>query len=342
MVLVALALAGSTWHVRDRFSESRATPAAAVGKARAADIAASAAPAVEALAADRADELGKLAGQAEKFNKMAATPPVAEFVVASYNVLGASHTGGRGGRRHMADGVSRVTRAGQVMLDRKVDVAGLQEFQQSQRVAFARAFGDTYDMYPALHASRRFGQNSVVWRKDRFELVQGGAVSYPYFSGRGRPYPQILLREKRTGVQFWITSYHNPASNAGYGNQARNRSRALGLQIANANKLLEDSKRPMIITGDMNARSDYVCPMVAQTPMRPAQGGGCAAPHQGIDWVMGSTPQVEFGDYLHDLTTRRGGMSDHPLILATARVTGLPDDRREAEDPWSQAPRADR
>jgi hypothetical protein len=88
----------------------------------------------------------------------------------------------------------------------------------------------------------------------------------------------------------------------------------------------------------MNARRDYVCPMVSQTAMRPAQGGGCAAPQQGIDWLLGSVPQVAFRDYVQDRTPQRAGLSDHPLIFATARITGLPEDRREAEDPWSKAP----
>lgn len=345
VVLVVLALAGSIWQVRDVLGPTgggTGTSGARPSEGAPEETGAESDPnAVETLPDGRKQDLAGLAEKAEKLNLMATTPPVVDLVVGSYNVLGASHTGPRGSRRHMADGNSRVARAIALLHANKVDVAGLQEFQHGQRETFASRAGDVYDMYPALAASRRFGQNSIVWRKDRFELVEGGAVGYPYFSGRLRPYPQILLREKRTGVQFYVTSYHNPANNAGHGNQDRNRARALALQIANANALLEQTERPMIITGDMNARRAYVCPMVTHTAMRPAQGGGCDAPSQGIDWLMGSVPQVAFRDYVQDRTPQRAGLSDHPLILATARVTGLPDDRREAEDPWSEAPESD-
>ncbi len=32
--------------------------------------------------------------------------------------------------------------------------------------------------------------------------------------------PRVLLRHKKTGAEFWVTSYHNPATCCGYGDAA--------------------------------------------------------------------------------------------------------------------------
>lgn len=334
--VVALGLVATTWHVRDTLLPGSKQDEHVVGERRSARTAlprefkTPTGAGVESLARDRAKALKNLADQAEELNRFALDPPVAEFVLATYNVLGSSHTG-RGGRRGYAGGVPRLLRALDKIRGHGIDVIGLQELQPNQRDAF-RAYGTEFDIYTP--PGGRFRDDSVAWRRDRFELVAGGSVSYPYFGGRLRPYPQVLLREKRTGVRFFVTSYHNPAYEGG------TRARAVRMQIDNANALITRTKRPMLITGDMNDRRTYVCPMVTSTPMRPAQGGGCDADSRAVDWLMGSSPNVVFSGFLLDWTTEHARLSDHPLVVATARVTGLPEDRREAEDPWSKAPKA--
>lgn len=335
IALVALALVGGTWHAQRVLTSDDQTPVAQQGREQSARSpqaselaspggAPGLSPEVEELADDREKALGKLALKAEKLNQVAADEPVTEFVVATYNVLGTSHK-----RRGFASGGNRMARAIGLIRQRGIDVIGLQELQPNQHAIFRRNAPE-YQLYTP--PGGRFRDDSVAFRRSRFELVEGGSVAYPYFGGRPRPYPQILLREKRTGVQFYVTSYHNPAYEGG------TRARVVGMQIANANALIERTKRPLIITGDMNDRRSYVCPMVTRTPMRPAQGGGCGADARAVDWVMGSAPSVSFSRFFLDWSTEHRKLSDHPLVLATATVTGLKSDRHDAEDPWSKSP----
>lgn len=331
VALVALALIATSWHVRDRLAGAEPQDTRKQASAKKTEPTDGKAgprlnerttPDITVEAQQRANALGKLANQAEKLNKMASEPPVAEIVFASYNVLGSSHK-----RKGFASGTNRMSRAIGWIRRHDIDVIGLQELQPNQRSLFIGRAGE-YDIYTP--PGGRFRDDSVAWKSDRFELVEGGHVSYPYFGGRHRPYPQILLREKRSGVQFYVTSYHNPAFEGG------TRTRAMNMQIANANALLARTKRPLIITGDMNERANYVCPMVARTPMRPAQGGGCGADKRAVDWVMGSEPQVKFTGFQIDWSTEHAKLSDHPMIVGRALVTGLPEDRRDADDPWSK------
>ena len=57
-------------------------------------------------------------------------PKPASFNLASFNVLGASHT--LNGARGMASGAVRIVRANQLLERHHVDVAGFQEMQASQ------------------------------------------------------------------------------------------------------------------------------------------------------------------------------------------------------------------
>ena len=75
-----------------------------------------------------------------------------------------------------------------------------------------------YQVFPGLSRSPMDGENSVAWRKDRFELVAAATQSIPYFHGHAANMPIVLLRDKKSKAEFYVTSYHNPANVYGSGN----------------------------------------------------------------------------------------------------------------------------
>lgn len=242
--------------------------------------------------------------------------PGAEFTMASFNLLGSSHTNGRGHSPGMAAGPARMTGALQILADHQISVVGLQEFQPDQRQAFqSQATG--WSMYPGLSMGRRAGENSVAWRNDTWEMVEPGLVDIPYFNGRIRPMPYVLLRHKATGVQAYFSTFHNPA-NIG-GNMQRFRDEATRREIELFNRL-EATGTPQFVTGDMNERSEYFCRVTGSTPLVAAAGGsnsgGCRPPQPiGIDWIFGS-PTAAFSSYVVDRSPLVRRTTDHPVVVA--------------------------
>lgn len=294
--------------------------------------AAAAKASLQAAVEARQDALSELAKKAQALGKKRAeTPPVAEFTMANFNTLGASHSR----ERHMAGGGTRTHRMYDLLKNHHADVVSLQEFQRSQVSTFLRIAGGTYGVFPGLSGRSRDGENAVAWRKDTFDLVKAETRPYPYFGGRTRNMPLVLLRHKATGVEVYVTSYHNPASIRKYGNQSRFRSRGVRAQARDASALVKSTDRALIIAGDMNDRGSYFCAMTGASPMHAANGGsnsgGCRPPHPiWIDWIMGS-PKVAFSGYtkVSNGATRRA--SDHPLLVVRAKVTGKPGDAKSAD-----------
>lgn len=279
--------------------------------------------------AQRAAELRRLAQKAAALSrKRKHARPVSTFTFVTFNVQGAVHRGRVGQRTALArDLLARYD----------ADVVALQEFERPQRAVFDRLAGGTYQVYPGNTGRSIDGENSIAWRRDRFELVSGETRPYPYFKGAIRNMPRVLLRDKKTGTQFYVTSYHNPASCCHYGNQTRFRATAVSRQIADANALRAATRRPLIVAGDMNDRATYFCRMAGATGMHSADGsryaGGCrVASRLWIDWVMG-TSDVTFSGYLRDRGPADRSASDHPVVVTQVRVTGRAGDGVDAGMP---------
>ena len=283
-------------------------------------------PDLVTLVGDQQKALEELAKKARAYTDLKTRRPVATFTVANFNVQGASHRGN----------VERRTRNARDLLVRyDVGVAAFQEFARTQRVAFDRLAGGSYAVYPGPLGRSLDAENSVVWRKDTFDLVRGETRPYPYFGGAIRQMPRVLLRHKATGAEFWFTSYHNPATCCGYGNAAGHRARAVAAQARDATELVALTKTPLIVAGDMNDRATYFCGMAGRSPMHSADGsrydGGCrVAPRPWIDWILG-TKDVVFSGYLRDRSGFVRTTSDHPIVVAQAKVTGKPGDAANAE-----------
>lgn len=249
------------------------------------------------------------------------------FKVASYNVLGASHTTGPKGRPGYADYSRRLAPQMSLMESHGVSVAGLQEFQHPQSNMFARQRGGSYGIYPGVSLGASLSQNSIVWRTDTWEVVKRQTTPIPYFGGRRVPMPQVLLRHRASGRQVWFGNFHNPA-NIG-GDHAHWRQVAVQIE-SNLAKSLGSDGTPVIMTGDMNDRERFACPFSQQSGMHSPNGarttsGGCQTPpRMSVDWIFGSST-LSFSNYVEDWSSRNRHLSDHPIIAATVTAPGALD-----------------
>ncbi|MFZ2503031.1 MAG: endonuclease/exonuclease/phosphatase family protein, partial [Nocardioides sp.] len=246
-------------------------------------------------------------------------PPEFTFEIATHNVLGASHTSGKG-RRGFAGAETRMGYTVGLLNGYGVDVVGFQELQSSQYHMFSSRMPG-FGVYPGPAAGPLGYENSIAWRESMFSLVDSYTIGVPYFGGRIRPMPVIRLKEETTGREFFVANFHNPADT--HGAAGHWRAAATSIQIGLINRLQEESGLPVFITGDMNERESYFCRVTASTGIASASGGGtgspCLAPPGPVpvDWILATT-DVEitaFHDVRTGIITRT---SDHPLLVATA------------------------
>jgi hypothetical protein len=247
-------------------------------------------------------------------------PPVADFTMATFNLLGSSHTKGSAPR---ASGPQRISGAIQVLAQHGVSVVGLQEFQPDQRATFsARAQG--WSMWPGLSMGRRAGENSVAWRDDTWELVSTALIPIPYFHGNIRPMPYVLLKHKATGITAYFSTFHNPADVHGPAQKWRTIATSREIELFNR---LHATGIPQFVTGDMNERAEYFCRVTGSTPLKAAAGGstgpGCSPPPAiQIDWIFGS-PDVTFSDYVIDRSPLVRRTTDHPVVVSRVSLDAL-------------------
>jgi endonuclease/exonuclease/phosphatase family metal-dependent hydrolase len=249
-------------------------------------------------------------------------PPPVSFQIATHNVLGASHTSGRQNRRGFAGAATRMGYTVGLINTHGIDIVGLQEFQSSQYSMF-RGRMPGFDVYPGLSAGRLGVDNSIAWRSAMFDVVDSYTIGVPYFGGRIRQMPVIRFKEPKTGREFWVANFHNPADK--YGPAARWRLAATRVQIELVNRLREETDLPVFITGDMNERESYFCRISAATDIASVSGGGSGSPCQPppgpvpVDWVLATT-DVEVQKFQHIRTGIITRTSDHPLLVATVML----------------------
>jgi len=251
-------------------------------------------------------------------------PPKEELAlsVASFNVLGASHTAGANRRRFFGPGPARVPGQIAMLEARKVTLAGFQEFQTPQVHTFLGQTRGRWEVYPGTTMGPLLADNSIGWRTDTWKAVERRIIQIPYFGGHPRGMPYVLLEELHTGHRVWLLNVHNPA-NIG-GDFARFRNQAVQMEARLVRQLGADGT-PVLFTGDMNDRREFACPLTAASGMHSADGArtvgrSCTVPpRMSVDWIMG-TSQVAFTDYRQDWNARHRRLTDHPLITATATL----------------------
>ena len=238
--------------------------------------------------------------------------------MATFNTLGASHTTATGKSPAMASGPERTRGVVQLLEKYGVDVVGLQEFQRSQHRAFVASAGDTY----ATWSPPGDTENSIAWRRDRWDLVSADTVAIPYFDGHIRHMPVLLLRDRETGHESFFVNVHNPADTRQYPHQGRWRADAVAREVSLVRRLA--AQGPVFLTGDMNDRRDVFCQLAVHASMKASNGGGslggCAPPSSaGIDWIF-AAGSADFSDHTVDRSALVKDTSDHPFVVTRARV----------------------
>jgi endonuclease/exonuclease/phosphatase family metal-dependent hydrolase len=249
--------------------------------------------------------------------------PGLDFTLASFNVLGHNHTTPGGTRPGWASGTTRIRWAIQLLRRHHVDVVGLQEFQRPQWRVFLDRAGE-FRVFPAPRDRIRDTDNAIAWRTAQWRLVRARTVPIPYFDGKVKQMPVLLLRHRPSGRLAWFANFHNPASLPWLGPQQRYRVEATRRQSVLARELMRVHGYPVFVTGDMNDTGRYFCPFTRATGMVAADGGRttrarCTPPRGArIDWIFAS-PGVRFSGYtvVDGPLARR--TSDHPMILARVR-----------------------
>lgn len=245
-----------------------------------------------------------------------AAPVKMVFRLASFNVLGSSHTAGS---RKRASGVSRMSAATRYILDRDISLVGFQEMQGDQRARFLSETNGNWGLLPGGSRRSGDGDNSIGWNKSVWSLVKADSTPIPYFHGRDRNIPVLLLKHKQSGISIYITNFHNPADVRG--NQQRWRNVATQRQIT-LFRALGRTGLPILVTGDMNERTEWACPILTGADMRAAIGGhgrdGCSVVRNPfVDWIVGSY-DLEFSDYVADNNVK--SITDHPVIISDVTV----------------------
>ncbi|MBS4752640.1 hypothetical protein KG112_07435 [Nocardioides sp. zg-ZUI104] len=269
-------------------------------------------------------------------------PPTSKplsFTVATLNVLGASHTKGRNKRKGFAGAMARLPGQVQLLKNKDVSIAGLQELQVPQASGFEQQAGDVYDIYPGMRLGPRHTENSIVWRKADWVLVRGEVTDIPYFGGRPKKMPHVLLRHRTTGHQVWVGNYHNAADV--HGPAARWRRAAERIEADLARTLGADGT-PVLMTGDFNDHAPFACNFTALSGMHSADGartdkaGRCRVPQRMyVDWILGTT-KVQFSEFTPDFVTRDKRLSDHPVFTSVATLPAPVDAKRCRLEPSTE------
>ena len=194
------------------------------------------------------------------------------FRVATFNVLGDSHTGPGGNKPGFPDGGPRMDMAISALRNNGIDVVGFQEFEASQHAMFTARAGE-YSLYPGLSLGDKSVRFNIAWRSSMFRLVEGRSLSIPYAGGSRIAMPVVLLESTTTGRRAWFANFHNPADTPNLGNNARWRAEAAGIEVSYLSALHQEQGLPVIATGDYNEREEIFCRFTAGGIFSAAAGG---------------------------------------------------------------------
>jgi hypothetical protein len=260
---------------------------------------------------------------------LASQPPgPTRFRISTFNLLGYGHTMKGGDRKGWLDGVTRQKMADQLIRANDLEIVGFQEMEQPQIDQFNRELGSAYDLFPGSSytgsASVNVRGNSIAWRRDRWVALQRTYYDAPYFKGTNVPRPIVLLQNRVTGQQVYVTNTHNPADT--FGDAQKWRDRSVDIQARTFTSLRSQHPSvPVVFTGDMNDTRDFYCRITAKSPLRAANGGTRTArsctmpPSPQIDWITG-TPDVVWSGYRQLRTAYIRKTTDHPLVWADATI----------------------
>jgi endonuclease/exonuclease/phosphatase family metal-dependent hydrolase len=237
--------------------------------------------------------------------------------LASFNILGASHTDGTpgsglgGGENHsMPAWYVRLPNAMSLLESAGVTIAGLQEVHPPQSNALATTYADRWGMYP-----RDRLQNKVIWDRTAWTMTDSRLVDIPYHDGHQTPMPIVQLTSTTTGQVIWVWSIRNPVG------ARKHRVEALRRQHATLTSIAATGV-PVVIVGDFNDSHDG--PRRSHCTLTPTlanafggQADPCRPPKDSasIDHIYGAN--LSWAGARVDRTPQHDKISDHPLVVAS-------------------------
>ncbi|GGO94013.1 hypothetical protein GCM10011584_34040 [Nocardioides phosphati] len=243
----------------------------------------------------------------------AGTTTATSITVATYNVLGASHTDGNPPARKGWDhSTTRAQAMARLVVDSGVGLVGFQEFQPTQQRVFASQVGSSWATYAIM-------DNAVSWRTSDYTLIGRDKLAIPYFNGNIRQMPVVRLRHKATGKDIVVLSVHNPADV--HGPAAKWRAEAIRREVTYVARV-RSAGLPVLLVGDFNDRDQAYCPITEGGLLSTAAGGtnpagpACNAPNNmPVDWIFGAG--LRWTGFVVD-RSQQGTISDHPFVAARA------------------------
>jgi hypothetical protein len=238
------------------------------------------------------------------------------FQVGTLNVLGSQHTRGKGG---YGPGTSRAGMLAGAIVNRGVDLVGMQEMQDDQLAVFQRQLPG-YGIWPGRSLGNNGVRLQIAYRYDLFDIKDTGSIT-TIFDHQMRPIPYALLVNRATGGMFYVVDIHNSPQG-----QESERDAATGAEISLVNQL-RSTGRPVLLMGDTNEHTEFFCRVAASTGMVGYNGGSASSSGCNvgpgpikIDWIMGgggvtfSGPVVDYGAPVRAAT-------DHAFVHATTTIT---------------------
>ena len=243
------------------------------------------------------------------------------FLIASFNVLGASHTA-RSTR--YATGNTRLNRA-MTMLNARQHRRGRHPGVPGDAVrllgrarATTRPGAPTTGTPPARSADT---ENAIIWRKSTMEFVSGETFDIPYFNGNIRHVPAVLLREKSSGRTAYFMNVHNPANTRGDAGRLP--------RPGHRHREAEDDRparhRPSGVPhrrlqrppeGVLPADAEQAVDLAEQHPV-----DGLRLPQADARSTGSSRPgQARFSSFGRDTYPQRARISDHPIVQTRAHL----------------------
>lgn len=251
-------------------------------------------------------------------------PPPRRVRIATFNVLGNSHTerGERG--PGWASGPRRMGGVVELLDQYNVTVVGFQEFEPIQSRTFQELRGESWEL---AHDPGDPG-NSLAWDTNVWRAQKIHTLPIPYFTGNIRRIPVVLLKRVHRVGRMWVINAHNTANTARFPRQEKWRYEALRRELATMDRLTSRKDIPVVLMGDFNDREIAFC-RVSRAGLHASAGGSATASScdppvpTPIDWIFG-TEDITFGRHVRDLTPIRSKISDHPI-----HVTSMSIDRSE-------------
>lgn len=215
---------------------------------------------------------------------------------------------------------ARLFRSTKVLLDNQVDIAGLQEVRENQMKRFMKADlgGHRYAIYPPRFKGHKEGfvsENSIIWNKERFELVSSKEVPFMYFGNAKRKLPQLKLRDRNTGQLFYVLNTHDPA----FPENAAKRLQNANFYAQYLDNLAKEGL-PIFFTGDFNSGYKVRLPPRGNTTLNNERKNltYCILTRNGKFWDAWDASRNKRGE---GPSTDNANSVDHIFMSSNVQVT---------------------